>query len=215
MYMITEGKPIEELLEVLSNAGKVYLIGCGTCATLLHTGGKPEVLSLSERLKEAGKDVTGWMVIPTACDDLSREALRDQEAAVSAADAIVVLSCALGVQTIARFADRPVVPGLNTMFFGKREGREQFTELCMQCGSCVIGKTAGVCPMTACAKSLVNGPCGGYRDGKCEADRTRDCAWVQIYQRLERLGLGGALPELPPFKDHTKLGHPRRTTVPV
>ncbi|MGQ9676498.1 MAG: methylenetetrahydrofolate reductase C-terminal domain-containing protein [Chloroflexota bacterium] len=215
MYMITESKPFEELLDALSDVRSVYVIGCGTCATLLHTGGTPEVLSLGQRLAEAGKEVTGWMVIPTACDDLSAEALKEQAASVAAAEALVVLSCALGVQTITRFADKPVYPGLNTLFFGKRDSREQFTELCIQCGNCVLGKTAGVCPMTACAKSLVNGPCGGYRDGKCEVDRQRDCAWVQIFTRLEQLGRAGALPDLPALKDYSKMGHPRRVAVPL
>ena len=215
MYMITEAKPFAELLETLAAERSVYLIGCGTCASLLHTGGRPEVLRLREQLLEAGKEVTGWMVIPTACDDLTAEALREQAAAAGAAGGLVVLSCALGVQTVNRYTNQPVYPALNTMFFGKREGVAQFTELCVQCGNCLLGKTAGICPMTACAKALVNGPCGGYRDGKCEVDAQRDCAWVQIYTRLERLGRPEPLPDLPPLKDYTKLGHPRRVALAI
>ncbi|MDP2727564.1 MAG: methylenetetrahydrofolate reductase C-terminal domain-containing protein, partial [Dehalococcoidia bacterium] len=86
-------------------------------------------------------------------------------------------------------------------------------ELCMQCGACLLGLTAGICPITACAKSLVNGPCGGYKDGKCEVHPDRDCAWCQIFERLGELGQRGKLQAMPLLKDYSKFCHPRHTTL--
>ena len=161
MITITEQKPIEEIIESLGKAKKVYLVGCGTCATICHTGGKSEVLEMKAKLEAAGKKVTGWMVVPTACDELTKYALEEQAAEIKKADAILALTCAFGVQTMALYADKPVYPALNTLFIGKEEAPGQFVEVCMQCGNCVLATTAGICPLVRCAKSLLNGPCGG------------------------------------------------------
>ena len=214
MKTITEQKPFDEIQSLLEREKKVYLIGCGTCATMCHTGGSKEVLDMEERLTEIGKKVTGRTIIPTACDELTGQALKEVSRAVYEADAILVMTCAFGVQTVARYAsDKPVYPALNTLFIGLEEVPAQFTELCSQCGNCLLGKTAGICPLTACPKGLVNGPCGGYRDGKCEVDPKRDCAWVQIYQRLKKLDQLDKLYAAQPLKDYAKMAHPRRITL--
>jgi ferredoxin len=101
MNVITEQKPLDEIKEYLEQEKNIYLIGCGTCATMCHTGGKTEVLEMKEKLEEAGKNVVGWMVIPTPCDDLTGDALRENAEAIQKADAIVVLACAFGTQTVA------------------------------------------------------------------------------------------------------------------
>lgn len=213
MYMITEQKPLEEVLQQMEGKRAVYVLGCGTCATICQTGGKPEVLNMVEGLSEAGKEVCGWMVAPTACDESTGQALKNNARSLEAADSILVMACGYGVQTVIRNTDKPVYPALNTLFLGKEGPSGEFVELCVQCGACLLGLTAGVCPITACAKSLVNGPCGGYRDGKCEVHPQRDCAWVQIFRRLEALGQKGKLPAMPLLKDYSKLGHSRHTTL--
>ncbi|MBI2836511.1 MAG: hypothetical protein HYX85_02320, partial [Chloroflexi bacterium] len=101
MLSITRSKPIEEVLKSLSRDQKVYIIGCGTCTTIQHTGGKAEVLTMKEKLEEVGKVVTGWMVIPTACDPMAEQALAEKAKEVEAADAILAMPCSFGVQTIA------------------------------------------------------------------------------------------------------------------
>lgn len=213
MKTITEQKPFEEIEQYLEGAEKIYLIGCGTCATECHTGGRTEVLAMKDKLNERGKVVTGWMVIPTACDELTREAIAQASDDIEQADCILALTCAFGVQTVIRYTDKMVYPALNTLFIGIEEVPAQFSELCIQCGNCLLGRTAGICPLTACPKGLVNGPCGGYRHGMCEVDPNRECAWVRIYNRLQKVGQLERLSELQPLKDYSKMAHPRRIEV--
>ncbi len=185
MITITEQKPLEEVMQHLDKCRGVYLIGCGTCATMLHTGGKSEVLAMKDKLEADGKEVTGWMVIPTACDELTRDALKENNKDVEAADCILVMTCAFGVQTVSRWTDKPVYPALNTLFIGKEDTPGLFSEVCSQCGECVLAWTGGICPVTSCTKGLLNGPCGGTNKGKCEVDPEKDCAWTLIYNRLK------------------------------
>jgi len=212
---ITAQKPFEEVHKILSGVERVYLIGCGTCATMLHTGGKSEILEMKDKLEAAGKKVTGWMVIPTACDELTRDALGENAKDVEAADCILVMACAFGVQTVTFYTNKPVYPALNTLFIGKEESPGYFTEVCAQCGSCVLAQTAGICPLVRCAKSLLNGPCGGSVAGKCEISPDTPCAWQMIYDRLAALGQLDRLEEIEPPRDWSTShsGGPRKITI--
>ncbi len=217
MKTITAQKPTEEILKYLEKCRWVHIIGCGTCATLCHTGGKAEVMEMKERLEASGKKVTGWMVIPTACDELTRDALRAEAKTVDAADCILALTCAIGVQTIALYLKKtkPVYPGLNTLFLGTEDKPGHFIEVCMQCGSCVLGRTAAICPLVRCAKSLFNGPCGGSSGGKCEISKDIPCGWQLIYDRLAEMGRLDEMEELAPLKDWSVSvsGGPRAVNV--
>ncbi|MDH5696126.1 MAG: methylenetetrahydrofolate reductase C-terminal domain-containing protein [Dehalococcoidia bacterium] len=215
MKTITAQKPFEEIAEALNGAEKVYVVGCGTCATMCQTGGKSEVLDMKARLEAAGKKVTGWMVIPTACDELTKDALGESATDVEAADVILAMTCAFGVQTITLYLGKSVHPALNTLFVGKEETPGLFTEVCMQCGDCILAKTAGICPLVRCAKSLLNGPCGGSVDGKCEIAPDIPCAWQMIYDRLVALGLSDKLGEIVPVRDWSTShsGGPRKITI--
>jgi len=213
MITITEQKPLEEVMQYLSKHKTIYLIGCGTCATICHTGGKSEVLETKDKLEKAGKKVTGWMVIPTVCDELTKDALIENSKDIEAADAILVMSCSFGVQTVNLYSDKAVYPALNTLFIGKEESPGYFTEICMQCGECVIGHYASICPVTRCAKGLLSGPCGGSKGGKCEQKPEHDCAWILIYERLKRLGKLDELKESVPPKDYSKMQIPRQAEV--
>jgi ferredoxin len=190
MKTITAQKPIEEIMNYLGKCQSVHIIGCGTCATMCHTGGKAEVTEMKENLEASGKKVTGWMVISTVCDELSGDALRENAKAVDAADCLLVMSCATGVQTVAMHLKhaKPVYPALNTLFYGIEDKPGHFVDVCLQCGSCVLGRTATVCPLVRCAKSLFNGPCGGSSEGKCEVSKSVPCAWQLIYDRLKEIG---------------------------
>ncbi len=213
MITITEQKPLDEVMQCLENCSGVYLIGCGTCATMLHTGGKSEVLEMKDKLEAAGKKITGWMVIPTACDKLTRDALRINAKEVEAASAILVMSCAFGVQTVSLYTDKRVYPALNTLFIAKEDTPGYFTEICMQCGECVLGQYACICPVTQCAKGLLNGPCGGSKNGKCEQEPEHDCAWILIYERVKELGELDKIKEFVPAKDYSKMKRPRTLKV--
>ncbi len=215
MITITKQKPMEEVMQYLSQCQRVYLIGCGSCATMLHTGGKSEVLAMKDKLEADGKKVTGWMVIPTACDTLTREALAEKSKDIEATDCILVMSCAFGVQTVSLYSDKPAYPALNTLFIGKEESPGHFTEVCAQCGNCLLAETAAICPLVRCAKSLLNGPCGGSVGGKCEIDPDIPCAWQLIIDRLTTLGQLDKLEEIEPPRDWgtSHSGGPRRIII--
>lgn len=185
---ITKQKSESELFRLLEGLNRVYIIGCGTCTTLTRTGGAPEVAAMKETLLEAGKLVTGRVVVPVACDNLTSEILTEEKGRIDQADALLIMSCAFGVQTVSSQLGKMVVPALDTLFIGKESASGQFNEICTQCGTCVIGETGGICPVTTCHKGLINGPCGGTNQGKCEIDRDKDCAWTLIYNRLKELG---------------------------
>ncbi len=186
MLSVTEQKPFEEIKEFLGKCKSVYIIGCGTCATALHTGGKAEVLEMKDKLEAEGKTVPGWMVIPTACDELTKYALEASDEEIQKADCLLVMSCSYGVHQVAQFNEKPVFPALNTLFIGKENLEGVLDEVCSQCGECVLAWTGGICPVTSCAKGLLNGPCGGTNKGKCEVDPDKDCAWTLIYNRLKK-----------------------------
>ncbi|MBI2288535.1 MAG: methylenetetrahydrofolate reductase C-terminal domain-containing protein [Chloroflexi bacterium] len=215
MITITKPKPFEEIKQYLKRSKGVYLVGCGTCATMLHTGGKSEVLSMKDKLEAEGKKVTGWMVIPTGCDPLAGKALETKADDINAADSILVMSCSFEVQTVRLYSpNKSVYPALDTMFIGKEERPGYFAEVCLQCGSCILGRTAAICPLVRCAKLLFNGPCGGSVGGKCEVDPGTPCGWQQIIDRLTTLGQLDQLEEIEPVKDWSTSvsGGPRQIT---
>ena len=111
------------------------------------------------------------------------------------------------------YIDKPVIPALDTLFIGIEEGPGLFHEVCAQCGQCVIGDTAGICPLTACHKGLLNGPCGGTNDGMCEVDKEKDCAWTLIYQRLEEQGRLDLMRKYQPPKNYQVVPRPRITKL--
>ena len=185
---ITQKKPEKEIERLLKGLNRIFIIGCGTCTTLTRTGGEPEVRAMQEDLAEKGKMITGQTVVPVACDNLTREFLSDFGEQIDQADTLLIMSCAFGVQTIARQLKKMVVPAVDTLFIGKETAVGLFDEICTQCGTCIIGETGGICPVTNCHKGLVNGPCGGTNHGKCEIDVAKDCVWTLIYNRLNELG---------------------------
>ncbi|UCC16306.1 MAG: methylenetetrahydrofolate reductase C-terminal domain-containing protein [Dehalococcoidales bacterium] len=185
MKSITKHKPFEEIQAQLEPFDRIFVAGCGTCATLTETGGVDQVREMCDHLNELGKRISGSTVIPTACDEMTSEVMKEYNRAIGDANCILVMSCALGVHRINLYIDRPVIPALDTLFIAVENTPGNFQEVCAQCGQCVLGETAGICPITTCHKGLVNGPCGGTNDGKCEIDREKDCAWTLIYNRLK------------------------------
>jgi len=199
---ITQQKPDEELERLLEDLRRVFIIGCGTCVTLTSTGGIHQVEAMKEKLIENGRMVTGHVVLPVACDNMSGDALNEYGQQIEQADVLLIMTCAFGVQTIAKQMKKIVVPALDTLFIGKETGVGKFDEICTQCGACVIGETGGICPVTSCHKGLVNGPCGGTNEGMCEIDKNKDCAWTLIYNRLKDLDRLDAMRKLQKPRDH-------------
>ena len=199
---ITQQKPEEELDQLLEGLGRIFIIGCGTCVTLTQTGGGPEVQKMKEKLSQKGKMITGDVVVPVACDNLTRDALDEYGDRIDQADVLLVMTCAFGVQTIARQMKKMVVPALDTLFIGKETSLGEFNEICTQCGTCILGETGGICPVTSCHKGLVNGPCGGTNNGKCEIDNNKECAWTLIYNRLNELNRLDSMRKLQKPRNH-------------
>jgi hypothetical protein len=185
---ITKQKALADIEKTLEKDLKVFLVGCGTCATMCRTGGKDEVLDMASKLADLGKTVTGSVVVPTVCDAQDKQAIAENSKAIEEADCILVMACAYGVQTLALHAEKPVHPALDTLFMGQEMSPGVFSEVCVQCGECVLAWTGGICPLTACPKGLLNGPCGGAKGGKCEVSAAKDCAWEVIYERLRKQG---------------------------
>jgi ferredoxin len=185
MKSITRQKPFEEIKEQLNGLDRVFIIGCGTCTTMTKTGGIDQVVAMKGQLQEIDKLVSGTTVIPIACDEMTELAIEENKRAIQNSTAILIMTCALGVHKVSTYIDRPVIPALDTLFIGVEDSPGYFREVCAQCGQCVIGETAGICPISACHKGLVNGPCGGTNNGKCEVDKEKDCAWTLIYERLK------------------------------
>ena len=213
MKSITKQKSMEEILEQLNGLESIFVVGCGTCTTMTHTGGIEEVIEMKDRLQEAGKMVTGVSVIPVACDDMTEVNLRENQDMIQPAEAILAMPCALGVQKINSYLDKPVIPALDTLFIGLEFRPGDFHEVCAQCGECIIGWTGGICPITACHKHMVNGPCGGTNNGKCEVDKEKDCAWTLIYQRLKEQGRLDLMRSYRPIHNSQVTPRPRITLV--
>jgi hypothetical protein len=213
MKSITRQKSFDELRPQLDRFDRVYLVGCGTCTTMTRTGGRDEVLAMKGQLEGLGKLVTGWTVIPTACDEMTGVSLQENGADIQNANCILVMACALGVHRISLYSGKPVIPALDTLFIGVEDSPGNFHEVCAQCGRCVLGETAGICPLTACHKGLLNGPCGGTNNGKCEVDGAKDCAWTLIYQRLKEQDRLDLMQEYHPPKNYQVVPRPRVMTV--
>ncbi len=201
--IITKPRAWERVLADLAevDARRVFVVGCGQCATVAHTGGERQVLEASHRLDQAGYEVVGHTVSEVACHlGGTKLAVRKHRDGVQAADALVVLACGAGVQTVADAIDKPVFPGLESAFLGNVIRHGVFEERCQMCGECVLDRTAGICPVTTCPKSLLNGPCGGMWDGMCEVLRDRECIHVRIHRRLAEQGRPD--PGILPAKNH-------------
>lgn len=173
-------------------ARRVFIMGCGQCATVAHTGGEPEVREAAARLEAAGWEVTGWTVGEVTCHlGGTKLESRKHGGEIGDADAVLVLACGAGVQTVADSVDKPVFPGLESLFLGNVIRNGIFEERCQMCGECVLDQTAGICPVTTCPKGLLNGPCGGMWDGMCEVLTDRECTHVRIRRRLTGQGRAG------------------------
>jgi ferredoxin len=187
--IISKQKSPEEILCSLEGYGRVFLVGCGECATACQSGGEAQVAQLSKLLAQAGKTITGTCVPSAPCIAAKLKAeMAKYLNAVRQAEAVLVLACGLGVQS---FKDNDrfglvVLPACDSLFGAVMDAQGNFFEKCSMCSECVLALTAGICPVTLCPKGLQNGPCGGVNQGKCEVDSQKDCAWVLIYQALEK-----------------------------
>jgi hypothetical protein len=184
--IVTKQKTLEDIVKKIK--GSVFIFGCGICSDTSRTGGPKEVEAMRKTLESNNIKVNGTYVIDAMCHlQKVKKAVRDNEESIKLSESLLVLSCGSGVQSAVSslsLADKnkKVISGVDTMFIGNIESLSSLKEMCSLCGECVLNETAGICPVTLCPKGLLNGPCGGMKNYKCEVDENLDCVWVKIYE---------------------------------
>ncbi|MFH1201448.1 MAG: methylenetetrahydrofolate reductase C-terminal domain-containing protein [Candidatus Omnitrophota bacterium] len=214
----TKQKPQDEILRMCGPYKKIFLVGCGDCATTCKTGGEEEIKKMKEFLEKEGYTVTGFIIpkAPCVAAQLKIEMAKNKNA-LKESEAMLILACGSGVQSV-KENDRLelfVLPGCDTLFGAIVDSQGIFREKCSACGECVLEITGGICPVTLCSKGLLNGPCGGQNKGKCEVDKERDCAWVLIFKELEKKGKAELMLKIKPPKDYSKMVKPRSLSAEV
>jgi ferredoxin len=213
--IVAEQKPLREIIDTLGQVEKVLVAGCNECVTVCEAGGRKEVGILASALRlyylNQGQRVeVEEITLERQCD---REYVQEAAEQVAQAEAVVSLACGVGCQFMAEgYPAMPVYPGVNTKFMGGKEERGVWSERCQGCGSCILAVTGGICPVSRCAKRVLNGPCGGSTKGKCEISKDLDCAWQLIIDRLKSLGRLDEYEKMAPIKDWStdRAGGPRR-----
>jgi len=188
--MITaEQKPIDEIREMIAPYKRILALGCGSCVAECAAGGEKETAMLASTLRMAAKIDGRDILIHEKTVD--RQCVKDfmlpLDDIIGQYDAVLSLGCGAGVQAVAEiFPDAPIIPALNTEFIGETRDQGYWVESCVGCGDCMLYDFGGICPLTRCSKHLLNGPCGGSKDGKCEVDPEVPCAWQLIIERLSQ-----------------------------
>ena len=209
--IVATRKPIAEIKGVLAGHEKVLFVGCGTCMTVCLAGGEREVgilayaIRIARRL-EARPIIIEQQTIERQCEN---EFIQELAPAAERNEALLSFGCGAGVQALAeRFPTKPVYAALNTQFLGILEEQAVWAEKCLGCGDCVLSDFGGICPVTRCAKRMLNGPCGGSTEEHCEvAEPERPCAWQLIYKRLQSIGQLDRLQRIVPPKDWRPAWH--------
>ncbi len=208
--IVAERKPLAEILDMVKDCKKILVLACKGCVTVCSAGGEREAEILASLirlgLKKNGHSAeVSEKSLVRQCD---REYVNAIDEWKGKYDAIVSTACGVGVNFIANL--RPsdnVFPALNTTFFGGSAEQGIWSEQCAGCGDCVLHLTGGLCPVARCAKSLMNGPCGGSVNGSCEIHPDVDCIWQMIYDRMGRLDRQKEMAQSAPIRDWSTAGH--------
>lgn len=214
--IVADRKPLKELLEMVEDCEKVLILGCKGCVTVCNVGGSKEVGILASTLKIARKKEgrlleVGEKTLERQCDPEYVDQVKD---IVDDYDAVISMACGVGPQFLSeRYPEKRILPAVNTTFFGGATQHGIWEERCAGCGACGIHHFGGLCPIARCAKSLLNGPCGGSADGKCEISKDVDCIWDLIVTKKMKEGRLDELLMLRPPKVWTTArdGGPRKS----
>ena len=185
-------KTAEELTALLEGKDNLFVIACNKCFKEFNTVNEPDLDEFLCLAEACGKTVVGTAKADFLCNETkAKKGLPNM--IPENAEHVIVISCGLGVQTVAAIAEAPVYSATNTINRGGQHGMALTKKACEACAQCYLGITGGICPVVDCSKSLLNGQCGGAKDGKCEVDPSKDCAWEKIQQRLSAQGRIGEL----------------------
>jgi ferredoxin len=210
-------KPIEEIIQEIKDFDKVLVAGCNGCVAVCEAGGLKEVEILASALRmyfanQQKKMEVGEVSLTRQCD---KEYLAEIKDRIGDYDAVVSIACGAGVQFMTEmYNTMRIFPGVNTCFIGVTDEKGVWSERCQACGACILASTGGICPVARCSKRLLNGPCGGSSNGKCEIDKEVPCGWQLIYERLKELGELKRFEQPTPPKDWltSRDGGPRKMT---
>ncbi len=210
--IISKPKTSDDVVQLLGS-DPVFLIGCSDCATINHTGGESEILQLKKIVEAKNIRVTGWVILDPACHlQNNKRLLKPYAQKLSEAKKILVLACGNGAQTIAELLeDKDIIVGVDSLFVGEIKRLTEFEKRCSLCGECVVDRYGGFCPISRCAKSMLNGPCGGSRNGKCEISPDVACVWEQIFLYLKKRGKLAVFHQIQPPKNWSKSSEVRRS----
>ena len=214
--MITaEQKPIEEIREMIRPYKRILVVGCGSCVAECAAGGEKETAMIASTLRMAARMNKEDVLIQEKT--LERQCVNDfivlLDDIIHEYDAILSLGCGAGVQAVSdMFQEIPVIPALNTEFLGETKDQGYWVENCLGCGDCMLFYFGGVCPLARCSKQILNGPCGGSIDGRCEINPETPCAWQLIIDPLTKFDALDRLEEIYPPKNWAKKqgGGPRK-----
>lgn len=204
--IITKRKKFSDVFDKLKKSKKIFILGCGECATVVKTGGEKEVEDLKKRLLDKGKNVIKTAVPDAPCFDLKLSRLiRENKKVIDSVDTILIMACGLAVQNVKKILpEKLVLPVCDTSFIGSVDKTgKTFSQLCSACGDCVLDTTDGYCPITRCPKSMTNGPCGGMLGDKCEVNQENDCVWILIYKSLSKRNSLKTIKKFRNFKDYS------------
>ena len=200
-------KPVSELTGLLAGIDDLFLLRCNKCFKEFDTLQEPEAEELMGLCDTLGKHVTGCASLDFLCN-ATRTAKQLEALIPEGTKCILVISCGLGVQTVAQLVSLPVYAACDTIHYTGHHGMALTKKACDACAQCYLTMTGGICPIVDCSKSLVNGQCGGAKDGKCEVDSCKDCAWEKIQQRLAAQGRLDELTAQPvQLRDYSKVNY--------
>ena len=213
--IVAESKPIKELLEMVKDFKKILVVGCKGCVTVCNVGGAKEVAILASTIRISGKKegldlVVGEHTLERQCDPEYINELKD---VIGDYDAVISIACGVGPQFISeRYPASKVFPGVNTKFMGGAVEHGVWSERCAGCGTCLVHNFGGLCPIARCSKSLLNGPCGGSSNGKCEISNDVECIWDTIVLKMMEQDRLSELMEFKPPKSWSTArdGGPRK-----
>ena len=200
-------KSDDELSSLLADKDQLFLIACNKCFKEFKTVDEPDCEEFEKLARGQGKTITGSAKVDFLCNKIQTEK-KLQDMIPEGTENVVVISCGLGVQTVADMADKPVYAAANSLNYTGHHGMALTKKSCDACAQCYLNITGGICPIVDCSKSLVNGQCGGAKNGKCEVDSNKDCAWEKIYKRLEKQGrVSEFLSQPVQLRDYSKINH--------